>query len=166
MIVNKQKKIEFINDCNCIVDYNELEKAILWYQNKPTSRLKHIYMLGEYPAITIFKEKIHIHRLLMEYWLNTKLPRDYYVHHINENKLDTRKENLSLEYSFVHQSHHNKGKITPVNFNKGSKNPKSKLNEKEVIELCHYTNLQLLKSKDNLEKGSNKNWRLKGDITN
>ena len=27
MIVKFQKKIEFINDCNCIVDYEELEKA-------------------------------------------------------------------------------------------------------------------------------------------
>ena len=44
MIVKFQKKIEFINDCNCIVDYEELEKAMLWYQDKPTSRLKHIYM--------------------------------------------------------------------------------------------------------------------------
>ena len=26
MIVKFQKKIEFINDCNCIVDYEELEK--------------------------------------------------------------------------------------------------------------------------------------------
>lgn len=31
MIVKFQKKIEFINDCNCIVDYEELEKAMLWY---------------------------------------------------------------------------------------------------------------------------------------
>ena len=36
MIVKFQKKIEFINDCNCIVDYEELEKAMLWYQDKPT----------------------------------------------------------------------------------------------------------------------------------
>lgn len=57
MIVKFQKKIEFINDCNCIVDYEELEKAMLWYQDKPTSRLKHIYMFGNYPAVTIFKEK-------------------------------------------------------------------------------------------------------------
>ena len=28
MIVKFQKKIEFINDCNCIVDYEELEKAL------------------------------------------------------------------------------------------------------------------------------------------
>lgn len=110
MIVKTQKKIEFINDCQCIVDYNELENAIIWYQNKPTSRLKHIYMHGNYPAITIFKEKLHIHRLLMEYWLKTKIPSDYYVHHLNGNKKDVTKENLSLIYSSTHQREHNKGK--------------------------------------------------------
>lgn len=32
MIVKEQKEIEFINDCNCLVDYNELSKAIMWRQ--------------------------------------------------------------------------------------------------------------------------------------
>lgn len=110
MIVNSQKKIEFVNDCDCIVDYKELEKAILWYQNKPTIRLKHIYLHSNYPTITILEEKIHIHRLLMCYWLNTKIPSNFYVHHINENKLDARKENLLVVFATTHQSNHNKGK--------------------------------------------------------
>lgn len=110
MIVNSQKKIEFINDCNCIVDYDELEKAIIWYQEKPTSRVKHIYLHGNYPAVTIFNNKIHIHRLLMNYWLNAKMPTSFFVHHINGNKLDARKENLSVVFGVTHQSKHNKGK--------------------------------------------------------
>lgn len=36
ILVNEQKKIVFINDCNAIVDYEELENAILWYSGKPT----------------------------------------------------------------------------------------------------------------------------------
>ena len=32
--------------------------------------------------------------------------------------------------------------------------------EQEVIECCHYTNLQLLKAKDNLKKGDKLNWEL------
>ena len=112
MIVKKQKKIEFINDCNCIVDYNELEKAIIWYQEKPTSRLKHIYLHGNYPAITIFNKKIHIHRLLIMYWSNNKeLSSKIYVHHIDENKLNASKNNLKCLNATIHQSNHNKGKI-------------------------------------------------------
>lgn len=112
MIVKKQKKIEFINDCNCIVDYIELEKAILWYQEKPTSRLKHIYLHGNYPAVTIFNKKIHIHRLLMMYWTNNKdISSKIYVHHIDENKLNASKNNLEFIDVVIHQSKHNKGKI-------------------------------------------------------
>lgn len=111
MTVKIQKKIEFNNTCNCIVDYNELENAILWYIEKPVQSIKKIYIHGNYPAITINREKIHIHRLLMEYWLKTDIPRNFYVHHINENKLDARKENLALIFMTTHQSKHNKGKV-------------------------------------------------------
>ena len=46
MTVNKQKPIKFINETNCLVDYNELEKAILWYQERPTaSNKKYICMV-------------------------------------------------------------------------------------------------------------------------
>lgn len=112
MIVNNQKKIEFINDCNCIVDYEELEKAMLWYQEKPTTRLKHIYMHGKYPAVTIIKKKIHIHRLLMMYWNNNKnLEKKLYVHHKDENKLNASKDNLEIIENTMHQSNHNKRKV-------------------------------------------------------
>lgn len=40
MIVKHQKPIEFVNDCDCLVDYKELEKAIIWYSKKPVVRLK------------------------------------------------------------------------------------------------------------------------------
>lgn len=33
-------------------------------------------------------------------------------------------------------------------------------NEEEVIKLCHYSNLQLLKAEDNLKKGDKLNWKL------
>lgn len=35
----KQKKIGLINDCGCVIDYVELEKAMLFRCNKPTARL-------------------------------------------------------------------------------------------------------------------------------
>lgn len=111
MTVKRQEKIEFSNECECLVDYSELEKAILWYQQKPSLSKKKIYLHGCYPAVSIHNEKIHVHRLLMQYWLKTKIPFEYSVHHLNENKLDARKENLSLILNKVHNSKHNKGKV-------------------------------------------------------
>lgn len=128
MIVKNQKPIEFVNKCGCIVDYSELEKAILWYSNKPSSRLKTIYIHGHYPAVSIYKEKIHVHRLLMQYWLGVKLPTHASVHHLNENKLDARKENLSVVINSAHNSYHNKGKFvsehTRKKISKANKNRK------------------------------------------
>lgn len=109
-MVKTQKEIYFINDCGAIVDYSELRNAIYWYSDKPVCSSKHIYMYGNYPAISICKEKIHVHRLLMMYWLRAKIPAEYSVHHINEDKTDARKENLSLVLNSVHNSNHNKGK--------------------------------------------------------
>lgn len=109
-MVKTQKKIEFVNNCDAIVDYVELEKAIVWYAKTPVNSIKHIYIHGDYPAISICKEKIHIHRLLMMYWLGCVLPRNYFVHHIDGNKLNADKNNLSLVFISAHQSHHNKGK--------------------------------------------------------
>ena len=110
ILVKEQKKIDFTNDCNAIVDYEELENAILWYSEKPTISKKHIYMHGKYPAVSIGREKIHIHRLLMMYWLKSKIPSEFSVHHINGNRLDARKENLSVILNSAHASKHNKGK--------------------------------------------------------
>lgn len=111
MTIKIQKAIKFKNCCNCIVDYEELGKAIIWYSNNPVRSIKKIYLHEKYPAVTIGKEKIHTHRLLMSYWLNTKIPSNFLVHHINGNKLDARKENLAIIYITTHQSKHNKGKI-------------------------------------------------------
>ena len=110
MVVKKQKKIEFINDCGCVVDYGELEKAILFRCDKPTARLKHIYLHGNYPAVTIHKEKIHVHRLLMMYWIGNEIPTNYSVHHLDGNKLNSIQENLSIVLNSAHLSGHNKGR--------------------------------------------------------
>lgn len=50
MTMKIQKKIEFDNECKCLVDYSELEKAILWYQKKPSLSKKKIYLHGHYPT--------------------------------------------------------------------------------------------------------------------
>lgn len=46
----------------------------------------------------------------MMYWLQEEIPDGYIVHHINENKLDARKENLALVPFTTHQHYHNVGK--------------------------------------------------------
>ncbi len=110
MTIKKQKEIKFINDCKCIVDLYELSRAIIWYQDKPTASVKHIYMLGKYPSVSIHKTKIHIHRLLMLYWNNGYINKNVYVHHIDGNKLNASKDNLILTGISEHQSFHNIGK--------------------------------------------------------
>ena len=110
-MIKVQNPIFFINDCNALVDYKELENAVLLYAKTPVASKKHIYMHGKYPAVSIHKKKIHIHRLLMMYWLNGDLPNNYFVHHIDENKLNAAQDNLALVFCTTHQRHHSEGKI-------------------------------------------------------
>ena len=109
MKVIQQKQIKLINDCGCLLDEDELISAILWYQKKPTAQRKHIYMHAAYPTVSIHKEKLHIHRLLMLYWNKGNIPIHKQVHHKNGNKLDARRSNLILVDAGKHQSMHNKG---------------------------------------------------------
>lgn len=110
MTINKQEPINFINESGCLIDIKDLEQAILWYADRPVAKTKKIFMHGEYPAVAIQKEKIHVHRLLMMYWSSRKLKSTEYVHHKNECKLDARKSNLEIMNQREHQSFHNKGK--------------------------------------------------------
>ena len=107
----KQKSIEFENTCNCIVDLELLEKAMLWYSVSSLKSKRKIYLHGSYPAVSIYNEKIHIHRLLMMYMYKTKLPRHLYIHHIDSDKLNSEISNLEIIEDDKHGSHHNKGKI-------------------------------------------------------
>ncbi|SDX04938.1 hypothetical protein SAMN05518848_104192 [Paenibacillus sp. PDC88] len=111
MIVKFQRPIEIINNCQAIYDEDELKEAIIWYSSRPVTRIKTVYMHGEYPAVSIHEQKIHIHRLLMMYWEKRQLDTKEFVHHKNENKLCALRENLELMSSSIHQSHHSKGRI-------------------------------------------------------
>jgi hypothetical protein len=73
MALKIQKPIEIINSCGAIFDETELKKAIIWFSDVPVIRFKKVYMHGCYPAVSIGKTKLHIHRLLMMYWSGDKL---------------------------------------------------------------------------------------------
>lgn len=122
MIVNKQKPIRIINNCKCIVDYDELRKSILWYTDKPVARIKTIYLYGNYPAVSVYEEKIHVHRLLMMYWMKKKLKFNEHVHHKDHDKLNCSKDNLFIIEASKHLSMHNEGKkLSPDHRQKISK---------------------------------------------
>lgn len=110
MIVRRQKPITIRNNCGCIIDEKELIKAILWYASKPVVSQKTIFIYGKYPAVSIHHEKIHVHRLLMAYWLNRPLQQSEYVHHVDSNRLNVQRHNLLVLDCSKHQSIHNKGR--------------------------------------------------------
>lgn len=122
MICKEKKDIVFINNCNAIVDEKLLRSAICWYSSKPVCKFKHIYMYGNYPAVSIYDKKIHIHRLIKMYLIGTDIEKGFYVHHKDGNKLNATEENLEILPESEHQSFHNKGK-------KLSENHKAKISE-------------------------------------
>lgn len=70
---------------------------------------------------------------------------DFFVNYL----LETYKNNYGVNYDYkekVHIDH-----IIPL---------ATANSEEDIIKLCHYTNLQLLKAKDNLSKNKKLDWRL------
>ena len=109
-IIKKQKEIKFNNECNCIVDYKMLQEAMIWYLGKKSASVKKIYLMHNYPSVSIHNKKIFVHRLIYQYYYDVKLDVLEWVHHINENKLDARIDNLKMMTAQEHQSHHAKGR--------------------------------------------------------
>ena len=110
MILNRQKPIQFNSPVEVLYSVEDLKKAILWYSEKPVARLKHVFLYGSYYAVSIYDEKIHIHRLLMMFWLQRDLEPDEYVHHINGNKFNNMRENLEVMSASQHQRITNVGR--------------------------------------------------------
>ena len=142
MRVNKQKQITLINNCGAIYDEEILKEAILNYTEKPVVRLKKIFMYGRYPAVSIYLEKIHLHRLIAILLYGERAyDKKLCVHHIDGNKMNSLTNNIGLMEISKHQSIHNigkkiseihKGKISaynkerrPVNRNKNGRYEKT-----------------------------------------
>lgn len=106
-----QRKIEWINDAQAIFDEQLLNLAVEWWAGNPLNRKKKISMHGKYPAVSIYAEKIHLHRLLASYIEGKHLPRKLYVHHKDGNKLNSSIDNLEVQTAEQHQRLTNKGRV-------------------------------------------------------
>ena len=134
---NIQKPLKFINKCNCIVDYDLLEKAILWFAKDVIFEVKSITMYGKYPCVSIYNDKIHIHRLLKYYTEKRILKRTEYVHHLDGNKLNASIDNLQIVQGSQHQSIHNKNKtLSAEHRNKISKANRNRKDIKIKKRIC------------------------------
>jgi uncharacterized protein YjcR len=64
-----------------------------------------------YYKISSYKEGNHgrlLHTVIWEKWYNKRVPKNYDIHHIDENKLNNEIWNLQCIESRIHRSHHMK----------------------------------------------------------
>jgi hypothetical protein len=63
---------------------------------------------GKYFETYVNKKKVLVHRKIMEDFIGRKLKKEEIVHHINENPIDNRTENLKIvtlsEHNHIHKS--------------------------------------------------------------
>lgn len=113
-----QSKLLFNNKCGCICDYGLLEKAMLWFSKSTLKKERAIYLYMRYPAVSIYKTKIHVHRLLMYYLEREIFDRSFHVHHIDGNVLNNNMFNLEKLSSKDYIQGHLKGKKQSKEFAK------------------------------------------------
>ena len=71
------------------------------------------------------------------------------INELIKHLLKTFRDNYGYEWDGIEKVH--------IDHEKPLKYAKT---EEEVIKLCHYTNLQLLKAEDNLKKGAKLDWKI------
>ena len=114
MTLKHQKDIRLINNCDAIYDEDLLKKAILWYSATPVQQSKKIFLYGNYAAVSIGRDKIHVHRLIGLYLIGRRRCNNHF-HHINSNKMDNRSVNIACVEPQIHISRHNKGRKPSTN---------------------------------------------------
>lgn len=105
----KQKPITLVNECGAIYSEKKLIAAMLWVAQDPMKSRKKVFMYGRYPAVSVGRNKYHIHRLLIAYE-NDGLGNQFYVHHKDGNRLNATRKNLEIMRASEHQSITNKGR--------------------------------------------------------
>ena len=103
-------KNHFKNECECIVNYEMLYKAI---DNKCKSENCYfhneyrIVLRNGYPAVCINRQRYYIHILIGEV-IYGKIRKGYIIHHKDKNKLNALPENLELMSNLKHLKIHGK----------------------------------------------------------
>ena len=101
--------MEFINECNCIVDYKILEKSIIEECKRrnivPKDSYK-IYMYRGYAGISLKHYKVSVHRIIGKYMVGYNLGSEIHVHHIDGNKLNNNVSNLQVINNELHIKEH------------------------------------------------------------
>ena len=106
-------KTYFKNECECIVDYEMLYKAI---NNKCKS--KNCYLHNEYrivlrngyPMVCINRERYYVHILIGEV-IYGRIRKGYVIHHKDKNKLNAMPDNLELMTRLKHSKIHGNERI-------------------------------------------------------
>lgn len=98
----------FINECECIVDYDTLYKAIDKKCKSLNCYLQNQYRIvlrNSYPSVCINRKWFYVHILVCEY-VNNKIRKGYVVHHKDKNKLNAMAENLEIMTNRKHLKRH------------------------------------------------------------
>lgn len=82
--------MEFVNECNCTVDYSILEKSIIEECKRrnivPKNTYK-IYNYRGYAGISLKHDKISVHRIIGKYMVGFDFGSNISVHHIDKTNL-------------------------------------------------------------------------------
>lgn len=78
------------------------------------NKVKKIFLYGNYAAVSIGRDKIHVHRLIGLYLIGRRRCNNHF-HHINSNKMDNRSVNIACVEPQIHISRHNKGRKPSTN---------------------------------------------------
>ena len=101
--------MNFENACNCIVDYDVLEKAIIEECKRrniePKEEYK-IYMYRGYAGISMKHDKVSVHRIIGKYMVGYDFESEIVVHHIDGNKLNNSINNLQILKNNLHTKEH------------------------------------------------------------